>query len=275
MKILITGASGYVGSRIYKDLKAKGYNVTGTYNNTRLFETLVRVDLADEAEIRELLQKEKPDIIIHSAACVGKAICEEDPKGAQRINVEATRHIAEWAERANAKVIFISSFVAYNPSNVYGKNKADADKIVKKLSNYIILRPSLIIGLSPNRKSKNFFNSLLENVANREATEYDISWAFHITYLGHLSEVIEKIIGNSDINGMVIPVVAKGIVLRFKIAKDLLTGFGIEVRETDKKTIVKLPKLDFRIYKKLGLPFYTYDDVITKVQEEIAEDTKE
>ena len=41
MKVLITGASGYVGSKIYKDLKENGYEAIGLYNNNKLFDDLV------------------------------------------------------------------------------------------------------------------------------------------------------------------------------------------------------------------------------------------
>jgi len=65
-KILITGASSYTGAKIYVDLKNK-YQVTGTYFNNKLFDELVHLDLSNQKAFSDLIDKVKPEIIIHVA----------------------------------------------------------------------------------------------------------------------------------------------------------------------------------------------------------------
>lgn len=59
-KILITGASGYVGARIYSDLETS-YEVVGTYHSEKLLDELVQIDLTNEVEVIKLLEQVKPD----------------------------------------------------------------------------------------------------------------------------------------------------------------------------------------------------------------------
>jgi nucleoside-diphosphate-sugar epimerase len=50
MKILLIGASSYVGARIYFDLK-DSYEVVGTYNNNLLSKSFVKLDITDSHDV--------------------------------------------------------------------------------------------------------------------------------------------------------------------------------------------------------------------------------
>lgn len=163
-------------------------------------------------------------------------------------------------------MIFLSSFAAYNPSNVYGQNKVEAEELVKKLKNYLIIRPSLVVGESPNTQASKLFNQIVHMITDRSQIKLDSSWKFEATYLRHLAEIIYTAIENSEINQLTIPVVAKGLTSRYQIAQELLFDYEITVEEIDQNRIIPLPELDLSMFEKFDLFTYTYDEIIAEMK---------
>jgi dTDP-4-dehydrorhamnose reductase len=252
--VLITGASGYVGSYIYKALEKEKYELIGTYYKNKLFDELIQVDLTNKKQVETLISENKPSLIIHIAADAHSKTCENDPENAQNLNVKATRYIVDSAKEKGIKVLYLSTFACYNPSNVYGNTKFKAERIIEELEDYLILRASLIIGVSPNRQNANYFNKLLDDIEARKDIEADSSWEFEVTCLNHLASIFKTIINNNKINNQIVPVVAKGVTSRLKIAKYLTKDIeGIEVIEIDQNRVIPLPELDLSAYDKYSL----------------------
>src|SRR3989338_8699767 len=109
MKILVTGASSYVGASIYTRLKSK-YSVVGTYNSHKLFPELEFLDITNKKAVMDFVLAKKPDVIIHVAANASASWCEKNPEQAIAINQQGTKHIVDSANTVNSKVILISSF---------------------------------------------------------------------------------------------------------------------------------------------------------------------
>lgn len=159
---------------------------------------------------------------------------------------------------------------AINPSNLYGKTKLASEEIVKKTkSGYLILRPSLIIGYSPNITNDRPFNRLLKNLNEGLPVKYDTSWKFQPTYIRHISEVIENCI-NKNIYNEIIVVSVPELVSRYDYTKDILKPFNISVKPFDAKDTTfevfedKLEKL-----KEYNLPQYTYKQIVEEIINEI------
>ena len=269
MKILITGASSYVGARIYLDL-SKNYQVIGTYNSSRLSSSFVKLDVTNQMEVSTILEKEKPDIVIDVAANANSRWCEANPEEAINLNEKSTQYLVDAANKISAKIIYISSFAAFNPDNVYGKTKYNSEQIIKGVkSGWIILRPSLILGFSPNTINDRPFNRLLKNLDEGTLAEYDTSWKFQPTYIGHLSDVIKEII-KKNINNELVPVVVDELKSRYDTANDILSSFGIKVIPIDNHDTAHFSeKRDISKLKELNLPTYTYQEMIRKIVDEI------
>lgn len=268
MKIIITGASSYVGSKIYIDLKRK-FDVIGTYYTKKLFPELELLDITNKNDVEDFVQKTKPDIIIHVAANASGSWCEKNPEQALAINQEGTKNIVDSANSVDAKVIFISSLAIANIESLYGRTKVEGEKIVKNVKEgYVILRPSLIIGASPNIINDRPFNRILKNITEHIPAIYDTSWKFQPTYLKHIVEVIEVIIEKNILNET-IPICVPEIKTRYDIAKDVLIHFDIDAIPEDKKD--NTPKLvdNLEKLKELNLPIYTYSQMIEGIKEEI------
>jgi len=97
---------------------------------------------------------------------------------------------------------------------------------------------------------------------------YDTSWKFQPSYLGHISEIINKII-ERGINKEIIPISVDGLYSRYDVAKDILTPFGIVVSAVDKGDITPIIIDDQSKLKEQNLPIYNYQEVIEKIIKEI------
>jgi dTDP-4-dehydrorhamnose reductase len=270
MKLLITGASSYVGAKIYDDLKDI-YEVVGTYHTNKLFKDLISLDITREPDVFDIVQNFRPDYIIHVAANASSIWCENNPTDATTLNQQATKHLVDAANNNNSKMIYISSFAVMNPTNSYGKTKYNSEALVHQVkSGFIILRPSLIVGYSPNTHNDRPFNRLLKHIRENSEASYDTSWKFQPTYLRHISEIIQKII-ESNIFNEIIPIATPEIKSRFDLAKDILTPFNITVNSEDKKDTSPTFSEDLSKLKKLDLPEYTYKEMIRNIIEEIKE----
>ena len=92
-KILITGSDGLLGSLLLKKLNSK-FCVTGT---TRLNKKKLKIkcDITNKEDVIRVIQKIKPDIIIHLAGITGNIECEENPHRTIETNVMGTYYILE------------------------------------------------------------------------------------------------------------------------------------------------------------------------------------
>lgn len=267
-RVLITGASSYVGARIYYDLREK-YETVGTYHRTQLSSSFLHLDTTRQDEVKKLVEEIRPNTIIHVAANASAKWCDEHPEEARFLNETATISIVEGALRVDSSIIFISSYAALDTSNVYGQTKEASEEAIKEATNkYVILRPSLIIGLSPNTFNDRPFNRILRNIDEGAPAIYDTSWKFQPSYLGHISEVITMVI-DRGIQTETIPIAVAALKSRFDIANDILSAFDIPVKSENKHDKSPVLENDLSKLKELGLPIYQYDAVIRSCVEEI------
>lgn len=268
MKVLITGASSYVGASIYDRLRDK-YSVVGTYNSHKLFPALEFLDITDKQGVTDFVLAKKPDVIIHVAANANGSWCEKNPEQAIAINQHGTKHIVDSANAVNSKIILISSFAAVNTNSLYGRTKIASEQYVKETkAGYVILRPSLILGLSPNTINDRPFNRFLRNIVDDVPAIYDTSWRFQPTWLRHLDEVIEEILKRGIINET-IPVSVPELKSRYEIARDILPKFNVNVIPEDKHDPTPTFSEKLNKLKELKLPQYTYTEMITGIVQEI------
>ncbi|MCX6816170.1 MAG: sugar nucleotide-binding protein [Candidatus Aenigmarchaeota archaeon] len=267
-KILITGASSYVGARLYNDLK-KDFAVTGTYNTNKLFEEFLRMDITDYNGIYKTINSVSPDVILHVVGNPNARWCEANPKEAVKINEDGTRNVVNAANQTGAKVIYMSSVAAINPVNIYGETKLAGETFAKDAkAGYIILRPSLIIGLSPNTSNDRPFNRLLRNIDEKTPAVYDTSWKFQPTWIGHISEIVGTLI-KTDTFYETISITVPELKSRYDLAKDILSHFNIPVTPKNDNDKTPVIIVDQKKLEELSLPQYNYQDIIEKIVKEI------
>jgi dTDP-4-dehydrorhamnose reductase len=119
-----------------------------------------RLDLLDFAAVRREFEKDKPQLVVHCAAVSTVAGAEAGPELAHRLNVEATKLLAELT--AEIRFVFFSTDLIFdgrkgnyvetdapNPLHLYGETKAAAEKIVLQNPRHLVVRTSLNGGVSP------------------------------------------------------------------------------------------------------------------------------
>ena len=145
MRVLVTGAAGFLGGHVAAAALKRGWKVTATYRQSKKLPAGLEgcfMDLQDEESIREAVAAAKPQAVIHAAAMARPDDCAAAPQLCQAINVEGTQILASAAQDAGAKMVFVSTDLVYDgkaapyqettavtrPLGVYGKSKVDAEE---------------------------------------------------------------------------------------------------------------------------------------------------
>ncbi|OVE74524.1 hypothetical protein BVX95_02335 [archaeon D22] len=268
MRLLITGASSYVGAKIYSDLKDK-FEVVGTYNSYKVFDELIKLDITDRKQVMSAVEKIKPDYIIHIAANGHHKWCEEHKDEAKLVNVNSTRYFVEAANKISAKIIYMSSYVLLGHDTFYAKTKQESEESVKDTkAGYVILRPGHIVGYSQNTKNDRQFNRFLKNLVEGAPAVYNNHWRFQPAYLRNISEIIERVI-EKNITNKIIPATCSEVKTRYDLAMDILSPFNIKVERDDNKEGFDLIIQDLKILDELNLPKYSYEEMICEIIKEI------
>lgn len=144
--IAITGATGFVGSRMLDLVVSEGYDaraLTRRKQDDRPGVTWVRGALDDIASLASLCSG--ADMVLHIAGVVNAP----DRAGFESGNVAGTLAVVEAAKQAGAKrFIHVSSLAATQPQlSIYGETKAKAEKLVATSGlDWTILRPPAVYG---------------------------------------------------------------------------------------------------------------------------------
>jgi UDP-glucuronate 4-epimerase len=133
MRILITGAAGFIGSSVARVLLARGDSVLGIDNINDYYDpglkharlksiehpnfAFKRVDFADHAALDEALAGEKFDGVLHLGAQAGVRYSIENPRAYVQANLVGHLNLLEVARHAQVPMVYASS------SSVYGGNK--------------------------------------------------------------------------------------------------------------------------------------------------------
>lgn len=145
MKILVTGAHGFIGQNLTRYLEEKNYEVFSMvrreYENTI---NPVVCDITDDYLIRRKLKELKPDAIVHLAGNPSTKLCNENPTLITKENVIGTQNLLHNAPEG-CRFIFASSITVYGnqmgeehlsiaPTSVYGATKAAGEALVRAYS---------------------------------------------------------------------------------------------------------------------------------------------
>ncbi|MEU8264885.1 sugar nucleotide-binding protein [Micromonospora sp. NPDC048999] len=149
-RILVTGATGQLGSRVAERAAEAGWSVVGTHFRAATQIAGEQLDIREPRAVRELVRRVRPDVVIHTAA----------RRDDWRIAADGAAHVAVAAAAQNSRLVHVSSDAVFSGREVdydesalpdpvyqYGAAKAAAETAVRAVDPAAaVVRTSLILG---------------------------------------------------------------------------------------------------------------------------------
>jgi nucleoside-diphosphate-sugar epimerase len=161
MKILVTGASGFVGRAVCSELDRREHEVVALVRRPGSEPAGTRAqigDLTDAASLQEAVPSQNPDAVVHLAAEIAS---QRDARRIREVNIEGTRRLLEACAAEGSPRFVLASTVVTGEAHgellepdkplpvetPYGESKQEAERLVRESGlDAVIVRPSHVYG---------------------------------------------------------------------------------------------------------------------------------
>jgi dTDP-4-dehydrorhamnose reductase len=199
VKITIIGSTGQLGTDLVKALRDKHEVIGLTHQD---------LEVTDYNSCL-ILKKDRPGIIINTAAFHKTDQCEDDPLKAFSVNAVGARNIATVSKEIEATVTFISTDYVFdgskkkpyteddapNPINTYGISKLAGEFFTKQNPKHYIIRLSSLFGIAgASGKGGNFVETMMTKAKKNEPLSVVNDMWMTPTYTKDAARVIQEII---------------------------------------------------------------------------------
>lgn len=214
MNVLVTGANGFLGYYLCRQLLDAGITVMATgkgesrlpCKNDLLF-NYRSMDFTDPFQVDSVFEDFKPTVVVHAGAISRPDVCEQNQMQAYINNVEATVTLLINAAAHQSFFLFVSTdFVfdgmagpydeddATNPVNYYGRTKMEAEEAVREYEyDWAIVRTVLVYG-KPRAGRENLLTMVQNSLSGgNEISIFEDQYRTP-TYVEDLAEAIVSII---------------------------------------------------------------------------------
>jgi len=236
MKILITGSSGLLGSKLVAAAKVI-HEIIPTHATRPLFPNSVKMDITNGDEVSRVISEFKPDVVIHAAAETDVDRCELDKKHAWKVNADGTKNIAEACTEIGAKPVYVSTDYVFDgekglydeedapkPINHYGLTKLEGEKYIAKVEGYLIARASVLYGWHPRKK--NFATWVLDSLKQKKRIKVVDDHYNSPTLADNLAELLVEAV-EKDLIGLY-HAAGRERISRFEFALQIARTFGLD-----------------------------------------------
>lgn len=255
-KILLIGKTGQLGGEIMKDVNSFNFEIF-PFDKEEL-------EVRNESQVKEKLEKIEPDILINTSAYHVVAACEENPLEAMAVNFFAVHNLAKLSKRYSIKFITYSTDYVFdgekgapyeendkpNPLQTYGISKLAGEYAA--LNSYpegtFIIRTCGLYGGekgSPEKKG-NFVLNILKEAENKKLIEISSEQIISPTYAADLGKATLRLL-NIKARPGIYHLVNEGYCSWYEFAKEIfkLTKVNIETLPVDRSGMsggVRRPK---------------------------------
>ena len=214
MKVLVTGANGFLGHYLVPSLLKQGFQVLATgkgacrlsLEGTEGF-AYAEMDFTDKETTLNIIREYMPDVVVHAGAVSKPDDCEMDRDMAWRINTGGTHHLLEGAAAHRSFFVYISTDFVFDgekgmyseedipsPVNYYGQTKLEAEQAVQDYPHaWAIVRTVLVYG-KPLAGRSNILSIVKEKLERGEGYKVVDDQVRTPTYVGDLAEGIVSVI---------------------------------------------------------------------------------
>lgn len=202
MRILVTGACGMLGSLVCSEL-ADRHDVVPS----DVIGDCERVDITDTDSVFGLIDRSRPDLVIHCAAMTDVDGCERDPDRAYLVNAVGTWNLACAAAQSDSAFVCVSTdyvfdgekgspyteFDTPNPLSAYGASKLAGEQAVRELCRkHYIVRTSWLF--APH--GKNFALSIIKAAQSNKELRVVADQIGSPTYAADLAQFLASLAGS-------------------------------------------------------------------------------
>jgi dTDP-4-dehydrorhamnose reductase len=245
MKILLTGASGFLGHAYAQAALRRGHSLTALFhaNEPSLdgLERTVQLDAEQPEALTGICLEWWPDAIINCAALSNPAAVEADPKKAEKVNVALPRLLAQLATHLGARLIHVSSDMVFDghsdapyrstdmpaPTNLYGQTKLMAEREVLEHNpeDPVVLRLPILMGNSPSGQ-RSVHEKLLRAIEAGESPRLYCDEIRQPCSAANAAEVMLELTERRDLHG-IFHWAGDETLSRFEMGQRILKHFGL------------------------------------------------
>lgn len=300
MKILVTGAAGFVGFHLVLNLLNLKHRVVGIDNINSYYSknykkyrinilkkkknfNFIKLDLKNRSDLIKLFSKFKPDIVFHLASQPGIMYSFKNPKSYISNNITATKNLMKISYRNNVKKFyFTSSSSVYGnklkypiketdslkPLNTYAKTKKECEKILQNFFRKTevdlkIFRPFTVYG-TYSRPDMIFITYLKKSHDNKKFYLFNNgNYVRDFTYIDDLCDILTKFIKVNKIKKNIINICSSNPIKITKIIS-LIDKYNKKktfvVKKPYRKGEMKKTYGDNRLLKK-QISFESFTDI--------------
>jgi dTDP-4-dehydrorhamnose reductase len=227
MRVLVTGASGRLGSQLVNELQNQEHTVLGVDVET--------VNVTDRDSVNRAFESFQPQIVIHCAALTAVDYCAEHPDEALEINGFGTQTVALACQAHDSALVYMSTnevfdgktqrpYLEYdrpNPINPYAYSKWVGEQIVRDLvRKHYIVRTSWLFA----HGGSNFVHTVLQQASENRPLRYVVNEIASPTYNNDLAAAISQLILTGCYG--IYHLVNEGFTSRYAFARHILDLAG-------------------------------------------------
>lgn len=261
MRVLVTGATGLLGSAVTRVLASRGHDVVAGVRRpgegTAERVELRALDVTDAAQVRRVLEASAPEAVVHCAGYTDVDGAEAHPHEAMGVNADGTRSVALAALQVGAPLLYPSTDYVFDgtspepyepgdprrPVNAYGRSKKAGEDALRAVGGrWMVVRTSWLYG--PD--GRDFVDAVLERARAGERLRVVDDQRGRPTWTGSLApalvELLERAVASPDwlplppagkgapagLTGRILHLADRGTATWFELARAALRIAGVE-----------------------------------------------
>lgn len=167
VQVLVTGADGQLGHELRS---------TCALGGTVQFCSRIELDITDAAQVQDVLQRAKPDVVINTAAYTAVDRAESESEQAFAVNARGTENLAKACRANRARLVHVSTDFVFdgmqsfpysprdmpNPLGAYGRSKLAGERAISTIlgQHGLVVRTSWLYSVH----GRNFVKSMLQRM---------------------------------------------------------------------------------------------------------------